>query len=95
MDASDINHGGAFTPDDEPDASFYDLEAVYDEQVAPLMAQIIAVCKEHNLPMVASFAYACLEERTSFCTTVLLEDEERVPDKYLEVRRVLLRGTEY
>lgn len=93
MDASDINHGGAYTSDEEPDASFYDLEDVYDAQIAPLMAQIIAVCKEHNLPMVASFAYACLEERTSFCSTVLLDDEDRAPDKYLEVRRVLLKGT--
>lgn len=35
----------------------FDLEAVYDEQISPLMAQIIAVCKEHRMPMVASFLY--------------------------------------
>ena len=35
-----------------------DKEAVYDEQIAPLMAQILAVCKEHGIPMVASFEYA-------------------------------------
>lgn len=32
-----------------------DVEAIYDEQVAPLMAQIIAICKEHGVPMVATF----------------------------------------
>lgn len=35
-----------------------DLEHVYDEQISPLMAQIIAVCKEYGLPFVASFEYA-------------------------------------
>ncbi len=37
----------------------YDLELVYDEQIAPLMTQIIAICKANQMPMVASFAYAC------------------------------------
>ena len=27
-------------------------EDVYDEQIAPLMAQIIAICKEHRIPLV-------------------------------------------
>lgn len=35
-----------------------DLEKVYDEKINPLMAQIIAICKEHNMPFVASFQYS-------------------------------------
>jgi hypothetical protein len=35
-----------------------DNESVYDKQINPLMAQIIAICKEHNLPFVASFQYS-------------------------------------
>ena len=35
----------------------YDLEAVYDEQIAPLMAQVIELCQEHQLPVIASFCY--------------------------------------
>lgn len=71
----------------------YDLETVYDEQIAPLMTQIIAICREHNLPMVASFAYRQDEEGgASFCSTVL-NDEPRSVDKYDQIRKLLLRGT--
>lgn len=37
---------------------FWDLEKVYDEQISPLMTQILKICKENRLPMVASFAYS-------------------------------------
>lgn len=47
-------------------------EDVYDEQIAPLMAQIIAICKEHRIPLVAQFNYAATDEDgPSFCTTIL------------------------
>ncbi len=32
-----------------------DLEKIYDDQIAPLMAQIIKIATEHNMPYVASF----------------------------------------
>lgn len=32
-----------------------DLESLYDEKIAPLMAQIIEICDEHKLPFCASF----------------------------------------
>lgn len=35
----------------------YDKEEIYDAQIAPLMEQIIAICSEHQIPMLASFAY--------------------------------------
>ncbi len=35
----------------------YDLEAVYDAEIAPLMTQIIAICERVNMPVVASFSY--------------------------------------
>lgn len=47
-------------------------EDVYDEQIAPLMAQIIAICKEHRIPLVAQFNYAATDEDgPSFCTTII------------------------
>ena len=60
----------------------YDLEAVYDEKIYPLMAQIIAICKEHNMPMLATFQYAAKDVETGdgeflLCTTALLERVER------------------
>lgn len=44
------------------------LEKVYDEQIHPLMDQIIAICQKHNMPMVATFEYAS----EHFCSTALL-----------------------
>jgi hypothetical protein len=50
----------------------WDKEAIYDEKIAPLMGQIIAICKEHDMPMVAQFQYADTEENgPAYCTTSL------------------------
>ena len=35
-----------------------DNEAIYDDQLAPLMVRIIAICKEHGIPMAAIFETA-------------------------------------
>lgn len=32
-----------------------DNEAIYDEQVYPLMAQVIEICQKNNIPFLASF----------------------------------------
>lgn len=44
-----------------------DKEAVYDEQIAPLMAQLLEICRREKIPMFASFQYA----DTKFCTSAL------------------------
>lgn len=33
----------------------YDKESIYDNEIAPLMKQIIEICKREELPMVAQF----------------------------------------
>lgn len=51
---------------------FWTKEAIYDEQIHPLMSKIIAICKEHQIPMVAQFQYENDEENgPGFCTTSL------------------------
>lgn len=45
-----------------------DLEAVYDLEISPLMAQIIQICKRVGMPVLASFQYA----PEDFCTTAVL-----------------------
>lgn len=54
-------------------------EDVYDEQINPLMARIIAICKEHDIPLVADFQLdddrdACDPEDTFHCTTYVVPD---------------------
>lgn len=70
----------------------WDLEQVYDEKIAPLMTQIIAICKEHRIPVVASFAYArnADEDDTALCTTVL-PFEGREVDSFVEAARAVYR----
>lgn len=36
----------------------FELEAVYDAEIAPLMTQIIAICTRVGMPMLATFVYA-------------------------------------
>ncbi len=44
-----------------------DKEAIYDEQISPLMAQLIEVCQRNEVPMFASFQYS----DEGFCTSAL------------------------
>lgn len=48
-------------------------EAVYDEHVHPLMAEIIRICKEHRINFVADFSlgYDPVADETLFCTTAM------------------------
>ncbi len=50
-----------------------DSEAIYDAQIYPLMAQVIAICQEHRIPMLATFQYKQEDqdhgEEASWCTS--------------------------
>jgi hypothetical protein len=52
-------------------------EAIYDEKISPLMAQILSLCKEHKINMAATFSldYDPEADETLFCTSVLPCDE--------------------
>lgn len=42
-----------------------DKEAIYDEQIAPLMTQLLDICQREGVPMFASFQYS----EDGFCTS--------------------------
>ena len=44
-----------------------DKEAIYDEQIAPLMTQLLEICQREGVPMFASFQYS----EVGFCTSAL------------------------
>lgn len=49
-----------------------DNEKVYDEQIAPLMNQIIKICQENKIPTFATFVYnEDTELGPLMCTTSL------------------------
>lgn len=64
----------------------FDLEAVYDEQINPLMEKIIAICKEHNLPFVATFQYT---SEPDFCSSAMLPKERFVSDQLEKIYAIL------
>jgi len=50
----------------------YNKEDIYDSEISPLITQIIAICKKHKIPMIASFTYENDEEKGfGRCTTHL------------------------
>lgn len=70
----------------ENDIPGFDLEDIYDAQIAPLMDKIIGICKEHKLPMFATFLYANdAEEGEALCTTNLMFEERPIPAVLLDL----------
>lgn len=67
-------------------------EAVYDAEINPLMAQIIAICKRERIAMVASFAVPNETDADLFCTTSLLDTSHEPPQVFLAALNLILHG---
>ena len=67
----------------------YDLEAVYDNEISPLMAQIIEICEAHRIPMLATFAYEQSEERGTGLCTLCMTFEGRRPSRIIDASFVI------
>lgn len=57
-------------------------EQVYDEKIAPLMTRIIDVCKQHEIPCVASFHLPTVEDNGLRCTSIVWLESWQVPDDF-------------
>ena len=69
-------------------------EKAYDKKISPLMSQIIAICKKHQIPMVAQFA---LDDQGDGngplrCTTVILDEEWSPPSNMKKASQILYHG---
>lgn len=62
-------------------------EEAYDTQISPLMAQIIAICKEHKIAHVCSFSLDF--ESGLCCTTFDIEDEQKPPDEFVRMVAII------
>jgi hypothetical protein len=73
-------------------------EEVYDSQINPLMAQIIKICQEHKIAMLASFAIPTPGDPGLRCTTSLLSEEHlagltrAAKDDYLAALSIIKDG---
>lgn len=50
-----------------------DCEAIYDEQVYPLMTQIIEICQQNEMSLFASFK---LNDSPLYCTTYVYDEAD-------------------
>jgi hypothetical protein len=75
----------------------YDKEAVYDEKIAPLMKEIIKVCKEEGIPMLADFYLASPdmtpEEHDDMHCITYIPTEDNTPEHFPDIKsRLYNRG---
>lgn len=50
-------------------------ESVYDNEISPLMAKILEICKREKIAMVAQFSTPNDEDPDLLCTSALLDKE--------------------
>ena len=55
-------------------------EKVYDDLINPLIGQIIDICKEHHIAMLATFAIPTPDNEGLACTTSLPDESGKQPD---------------
>lgn len=68
-------------------------EQVYDEQISPLMQQIIEICEGSKIAMVANFSIPTDEEPELGCLTFLNNEDSNDPFGLQHKRAVgILRG---
>jgi len=71
----------------------FNKEDVYDNEISPLMTKIIDICKEHKIPMLASFTYEnCEEKGTGRCTTLLNGFENRKDEEFQQANKIVRNG---
>ncbi len=64
-------------------------EQAYDDKINPLMTQIIEICREHNIAMVASFVIPTEEDGGLFCSTSLPDETDEYPHHLKGMKQVL------
>ena len=68
----------------------FNKEYVYDQEIAPLVSQIIEVCKSNDIPMVASFCYGLSDnDAEDLCTTFITQSDGWVPESFEDCRKRL------
>ncbi|WP_159711563.1 hypothetical protein [Geminicoccus flavidas] len=68
-------------------------EQIYDAQISPLMTQIIGICKEHGIAMIASFALGEHPENGDLqCTTMLPDEAGKPGPSHLPAVKILREG---
>lgn len=79
----------------------YDKEKVYDDEIAPLMKQIIEICKREQLPMTAQFYLqeerqdAEYEGQPMYCTTTIIPAKAEMNEEVHEHMKCVAAAMKY
>lgn len=65
-------------------------EQVYDEEISPLMLEIVAICKAHGIAMLANFFIPTLENESLQVLTNLPDETGNVPDIHAAAVRMIM-----
>lgn len=83
MDTENTNHAD------------WNKEAIYDAEFSPLITQLIALAKKHQMPMLLSVNYARSGEDNADCTTFIFTDQVRPPEGFIRARREIRRNPNF
>lgn len=67
-------------------------EQVYDEEINPLMAKILEICKREKIAMIASFQIPNDEDPKLMCTSALLEKDHEPNQELLGALSLIKDG---
>jgi hypothetical protein len=73
----------------------FDKEQIYDEQLSPLVTQIIQICEQHKLPLVLSVCYGWNETDKSLCCTTSLPGDGWQPERYHRAIETIISDPAY
>jgi len=65
-------------------------EEIYDDQISPLMEQIINICKKNNIAMLMSFSIPTEDDPDLACTTAIVSDECDPPGSLLRAYETVM-----
>lgn len=64
-------------------------EQIYDEQIHPLMAQVVAICQQHGIAFVANFAVPNDEDESVQALTHLPDETGSFPASHIAAVRCI------
>lgn len=74
----------------------FNLEKIYDAEIAPQMREIVATCRRAGMPMLASFGYASGVHKDArgidYITAVVGFKDGSIPDELKEAACVILNS---
>ena len=64
-------------------------ETIYDEQINPLMHEIIKICEENKIAFITSFHLPTEGDENLACTSCNLKDDANPPVSYFRAKNII------